>query len=182
MTLPILILGDSISAAYGLPLELGWVELLEERLRKEKLPYTTVNASISGDTSAGALRRLPLLLDKYRPDIVIIELGGNDGLRGYPVEQLTRNIKSMIELSIAAGAEVLVLPMEIPPNMGKPYTDAFRESYRIAIEGTDARLGIFPLEDVALNPFLMQEDGIHPTQAAQPKLLENVWIALEQML
>ena len=135
-TRPILFLGDSISAAYGLSLEQGWVALLESRLENEDRPYHTVNASISGDTSAGGLRRLPALLETHEPRIVIIELGGNDGLRGYPVGQLKDNLITMIELSEAAGASALVLPMEIPPNLGKFYTDAFRATFTQAAEHT----------------------------------------------
>ena len=137
-TRPILVLGDSISAAYGLSLEQGWVALLESRLENEDRPYHTVNASISGDTSAGGLRRLPALLETHEPRIVIIELGGNDGLRGYPVGQLRDNLIAMIELSEAAGATALVLPMEIPPNLGKFYTDAFRATFTQAAEHTGA--------------------------------------------
>ena len=181
-TRPILVLGDSISAAYGLSLEQGWVALLESRLENEDRPYHTVNASISGDTSAGGLRRLPALLETHEPRIVIIELGGNDGLRGYPVGQLRDNLIAMIELSEAAGATALVLPMEIPPNLGKFYTDAFRASFQNAIEGSQAVLGDFPLTDVALKPALMQSDGIHPTAVAQPIILESVWQNLSQLL
>ena len=135
-TRPILVLGDSISAAYGLSLEQGWVALLESRLENEDRPYHTVNASISGDTSAGGLRRLPALLASHEPDIVIIELGGNDGLRGYPITQLQDNLIEMVELSQNTGAETLILPMEIPPNLGKFYTDAFRASFVKAAEAT----------------------------------------------
>ena len=179
---PILILGDSISAAYGMSLEQGWVALLETRLSEEGRPYRTVNASISGDTSAGGLRRLPDLLETHQPQIVIIELGGNDGLRGYSVGQLRDNLNKMIGLAEDASAKVLILPMEIPPNFGKFYTDAFRATFASAIEGTDAVLANFPLESVALNNDLMQADGIHPTVAAQPLILTSVWRSLEDLL
>ena len=178
----ILVLGDSISAAYGMPLEQGWVALLEQKLEQEALPHAVVNASISGDTSAGGLRRLPSLLKRYQPDIVIIELGGNDGLRGYPIGQLQDNLAAMIALSESAGAKVLILPMEIPPNLGKFYVDAFRASFPQAIEGTDAILGQFPLASVATNPALMQADGIHPTAKAQPLIVSTVWIDLKALL
>ena len=181
-TRPILVLGDSISAAYGLSLEQGWVALLESRLENEDRPYHTVNASISGDTSAGGLRRLPTLLTKHTPRIVIIELGGNDGLRGYPISQLTQNLERMIQLSESVGAIAVILPMEIPPNLGKVYTDAFRNSFAKAAENTDALLGDFPLESVALNPTLMQADGIHPTAEAQSLIMESVWQVLEPAL
>ena len=178
----ILVLGDSISAAYGMPLEQGWVALLEQKLEQEAVPRAVVNASISGDTSAGGLRRLPSLLKRYQPDIVIIELGGNDGLRGYPIGQLQDNLAAMIRLSESAGAKVLILPMEIPPNLGKFYVDAFRASFPQAIEGTDAILGQFPLASVATNPALMQADGIHPTAKAQPLIVSTVWIDLKALL
>lgn len=178
----ILVLGDSISAAYGMPLEQGWVALLEQKLEQEAVPHAVVNASISGDTSAGGLRRLPSLLKRYQPDIVIIELGGNDGLRGYPIGQLQDNLAALIRLSESAGAKVLILPMEIPPNLGKFYVDAFRASFPQAIEGTDAILGQFPLASVATNPALMQADGIHPTAKAQPLIVSTVWIDLKALL
>ena len=178
----ILVLGDSISAAYGISLEEGWVALLQKRLEAEAIPYTVINASISGDTSAGGLRRLPALLSTHSPDIVIIELGGNDGLRGYPISQLTQNLAQMIQLAESAGAIAIILPMEIPPNLGKLYTDAFRRSFVSAAENTHALVGDFPLESVALNPTLMQADGIHPTAEAQPLILETIWQVLEPAL
>ncbi len=181
-TQPILVLGDSISAAYGLSLEQGWVALLDSRLQNEDRPYHTVNASISGDTSAGGLRRLPGLLETHEPRIVIVELGGNDGLRGYPVGQLRNNLISMIELIETADATALILPMEIPPNLGKFYTDAFRATFTEAAEQTGAALADFPLVSVALEPELMQSDGIHPTAAAQPLILDTVWSSLEELL
>jgi acyl-CoA thioesterase-1 len=178
----IVVLGDSISAAYGISMEEGWVALLQHRLHAEGTSYTVVNASISGDTSAGGLRRLPDLLSTHAPRIVIIELGGNDGLRGYPISQLTQNLRQMIQLIESAGATAVILPMEIPPNLGKIYTDAFRDSFDKAAENSEARVGAFPLESVALNPTLMQADGIHPTADAQPLILESVWRVLESAL
>jgi len=178
----ILVLGDSISAAYGIDLEAGWVALLDDKLTRSHPSYHVINASISGDTTAGGLRRLPELLTRHQPAIVIIELGGNDGLRGYPIKQLRQNIEQMAQLSQAQGARVLILPMEIPPNLGKVYTDAFRQSFASAAESSGAHLGEFPLTDVALDLNLMQRDGIHPTAAAQPLILERVWQSLEQLL
>ena len=178
----IVVLGDSISAAYGMSLEEGWVALLQHRLHAEGTSYTVVNASISGDTSAGGLRRLPDLLSTHAPRIVIIELGGNDGLRGYPINQLTQNLRQMIQLIESVGAIAVILPMEIPPNLGKVYTDAFRSSFAKAAENSEALVGEFPLESVALNPLLMQADGIHPTADAQPLILESVWRVLESAL
>ena len=156
--------------------------LLESRLKRESRPYYTVNASISGDTSAGGLRRLPALLERHAPNILIIELGGNDGLRGYPIAQLQHNLIKIAELGKAAGARVLLLPMEIPPNLGKFYTDAFRGSFVKVAEETNSTLASFPLESVALNNDLMQSDGIHPTEAAQPLIMKTVWRALETLL
>lgn len=178
----IVVLGDSISAAYGMALEEGWVALLAARIDQERMPYKIINASISGETSAGGLRRLPALLQTHQPGLVIIELGGNDGLRGYPIGQLQSNLREMIKLSEQADAQVLLLPMEIPPNFGKFYADAFRDSFRNAIEGNQAVLGDFPLRDVALKSSLMQNDGIHPTAVAQPIILESVWQNLSQLL
>ena len=178
----VLVLGDSISAAYGMQLEQGWVSLLDARLQKEQPTYRVINASISGETSGGGLRRLPDLLSEHAPKVVIIELGGNDGLRGYPVKQLRDNLKQLIRLSEEAAAQVLLLPMEIPPNFGKFYTDAFRASFTEATENSMAILAEFPLASVALETTLMQTDGIHPTAEAQPIILESVWQTLESML
>ena len=175
-------MGDSISAAYGMQLEQGWVSLLDARLATEKPAYRVVNASISGETSGGGLRRLPGLLTNHTPHIVVIELGGNDGLRGYPISQLKENLKKLVTLSEQAEAKVLLLPMEIPPNFGKFYTDAFRASFVGAVEGTGATLAEFPLSSVALDASLMQSDGIHPTAEAQPLILESVWQHLEDLL
>lgn len=178
----VLVVGDSISAAYGMQLEQGWVSLLSARLAAEKPAYRVVNASISGETSGGGLRRLPGLLTNHTPHIVVIELGGNDGLRGYPISQLRENLKKLVTLSERAQARVLLLPMEIPPNFGKFYTDAFRASFVDAAEGTGATLAEFPLSSVALDASLMQSDGIHPTAEAQPLILESVWRHLEDLL
>ncbi len=163
-------------------MENGWVALLRKRLRELESPYQTINASMSGETSAGGLRRLPRLLKQYSPKIVILELGGNDGLRGYPIGQLRKNLASIVTTSVKSGADVLVLPMEIPPNMGRPYTMAFRQSFTLVAMEHSANLGRFPLEDVALNNELMQGDGIHPTKEAQPLILETIWLSLEDML
>ena len=163
-------------------LEQGWVSLLSARLAAEKPVYRVVNASISGETSGGGLRRLPGLLTNHTPHIVVIELGGNDGLRGYPISQLRENLKKLVTLSEQAQARVLLLPMEIPPNFGKFYTDAFRASFINAVEGTGATLAEFPLSSVALDASLMQSDGIHPTAEAQPLILESVWRHLEDLL
>ena len=178
----VLVVGDSISAAYGMDLHQGWVALLNDRLMDNGLEYRAINASISCDTSAGGLNRLAPLLQEYQPELVIIELGGNDGLRGYPIDQLRANLQQMTELSIAQGAQVLLLQMEIPPNLGPRYTRLFRESFAWVADQTGAHWAPFILEDIAVNSALMQSDGIHPTAAAQPLIVENVWPSLAALL
>lgn len=178
----ILVLGDSISAAYGMSLEQGWVALLADQLKEEHPLYTVVNASISGETTAGGLRRLPPLLQEHQPTIVIIELGANDGLRGFPLGTLRRNLATLVRTSQEAGAKVILLPMEIPPNYGSRYTSGFRQSFVQVAEDTDSATTPFVLDGVATNPALMQGDGIHPTAEAQPKLLHNVWPILIEVL
>jgi acyl-CoA thioesterase-1 len=168
----VLVLGDSISAAYGMSLEQGWVALLENRLRRDWTNAEVVNASISGDTSDGGLRRLPSLLEKHSPALVVIELGGNDGLRGYPTSRLEDNLSQMAALARSSGAQVVILPMEIPPNYGPRYTRAFRQAFENAAAENNATLGPFILEGIATEPSLMQPDGIHPTAAAQPLITE----------
>ena len=175
-------MGDSISAAYGMSLEEGWVALLAGRLAESHPGYQVVNASISGETSAGAASRLPALLEEHTPAVVIIELGGNDGLRGYPIKRLRENLRSMVEQSRAAGAQVLLLAIEIPPNYGSRYTDAFRTSFQLIADETESALSPFMLDGVATDRALMQADGIHPTVEAQSLLLANVWPHLEPLL
>ena len=178
----ILIVGDSISAGFGLDTRLGWVSLLEQRLAQEGHPDQVVNASISGDTSAGGLARLPALLTEHKPDVVIVELGGNDGLRGQLPAQLKQNLAGMIDSAKTAGAKVLLLGMKLPPNYGKRYTDAFAEVYtQLAAEKQIALVPFF-LEGVGGNPQWMQADGLHPAAAAQKRLLDNVWPALKPLL
>jgi acyl-CoA thioesterase-1 len=179
----ILVFGDSISAGYGLPrVEQGWVALLQARLKNLGYGYQVVNASVSGETTAGGLARLPRALGLHHPAIVILELGGNDGLRALPVAQMRANLTRMAELSAGAGAKVLLLGMRMPPNYGPDYTAQFVRVY--AEVAHDQKLTIVPflLEGIALSPDLMQADGIHPNQSGQPKLLENVWPALKPML
>jgi acyl-CoA thioesterase-1 len=179
----ILVFGDSISAGYGLPrVEQGWVALLQARLKNLGYGYQVVNASVSGETTAGGLARLPRALGLHHPAIVILELGGNDGLRALPVAQMRANLSRMAELSAGAGAKVLLLGMRMPPNYGPDYTTQFVRVY--AEVAHDQKLTIVPflLEGIALSPDLMQADGFHPNQSGQPKLLENVWPALKPML
>ncbi|TFH84982.1 arylesterase [Billgrantia azerbaijanica] len=175
----LLVLGDSLSAAYGIERQQGWVSLLRERLDGNA---DVVNASISGETSAGGANRLPELLGQHEPDIVLLELGGNDGLRGLPPGQFEANMAAMIEASQAAGAEVLLLGIDIPPNYGRAYRDAFTAVYERLAKRFEVPLVPFLLDGVALEEPLMQDDGIHPTAEAQPLLLENVWPALEPLL
>ncbi|WQG58455.1 arylesterase [Pseudomonas sp. RTB3] len=178
----VLIVGDSISAAFGLDTPLGWVSLLEQRLQKEGFTDKVVNASVSGDTSAGGQARLPALLAEHRPQLVILELGGNDGLRGQQPAQLQQNLASMIQQSQKAGAKVLLLGMRIPPNYGARYTQAFEAVYSNLAEQEKVPLVPFFLEGVGGIPELMQADGLHPAAAAQGKLLENVWPTLKPLL
>ncbi|WP_406827998.1 arylesterase [Microbulbifer sp. ARAS458-1] len=178
----LLILGDSISAAYGLDEREGWVQLLRDRLAEQELAVKVVNASISGETSAGGLTRLPRLLSEYSPDWLVLELGGNDGLRGYPPRALHNNLARMVKLAREGGAEVLILGMQMPPNYGKAYTKAFAAVYPKVAEEQQVPLVPFFLETVALVEGAMQTDGIHPTAKAQPALLDHVWPCLEAIL
>lgn len=178
----VLVVGDSISAAFGLDTRQGWVALLQQRLSEEGFEHRVVNASISGDTSAGGLARLPALLAEHRPELVIIELGGNDGLRGQPPAQLHQNLAQMVERSRSAGAEVLLLGMQLPPNYGQRYTQAFAQVYADLAQDKSVALVPFFLEGVGGVPGMMQADGIHPQAAAQPQMLENVWPTLKPLL
>ena len=178
----ILIVGDSISAAFGLDTRQGWVSLLEQRLREQGYDDKVVNASISGDTSAGGLARLPALLAEHKPDVVIVELGGNDGLRGQLPAQLKQNLAGMIDASQQAGAKVLLLGMQLPPNYGARYTRAFAAVYSELGKEKNVALVPFLLEGVGGKPELMQADRIHPVVGAQGLLLDNVWPALKPLL
>jgi len=178
----ILVVGDSISAALGLDTRQGWVALLDQRLRETGQPRTVVNASISGDTSAGGLARLPALLSAHRPDLVIIELGGNDGLRGQPPAQLQRNLAAMIDAAQASSARVLLLGMRLPPNYGARYVRDFAQVYQALADQKGVVLVPFFLEGVGGVPGMMQPDGIHPAAVAQARLLDNAWSSLQPLL
>ena len=178
----VLIVGDSISAAFGLDTRIGWVALLEQRMKQEGFTDKVINASISGDTSSGGRARLPALLAEHKPELVILELGGNDGLRGQQPTQLQQNLASMIDSSRDAGAKVLLLGMQIPPNYGPRYTNAFKEVYTNLAAEKKVPLVPFFLEGVGGVPELMQADGLHPAANAQQKLLENVWPTLKPLL
>ncbi len=170
----ILILGDSISAAYGMSVEQGWVALFARQIATEYPNVELVNASISGETTGGGLRRLPQILSSHKPQLVVVELGANDGMRGFPAKTLRDNLSEITNLSKEAGARVILVQMEIPPNYGSKYTQAFHDSYALVAKDTDSILAPFLLDGVAGNPTLIQADGIHPTAAAQPRMLENI--------
>jgi acyl-CoA thioesterase-1 len=178
----LLVVGDSLSAAYGMETARGWVALLEERILTGGWSYRVVNASISGDTTRGGRSRLASLLERHRPAVVVIELGGNDGLRGIPPEETERNLEAMVRAADSAGARVLLVGIRLPPNYGT----AFNERFRAVFGNVAARQGVplvpFLLEGVGGDPGLMLEDGIHPRAEAQPRLLENVWPRLEPLL
>ncbi|ACV26210.1 arylesterase [Kangiella koreensis] len=178
----ILVLGDSLSAGYNIELEQGWVELLNQKLQREGYPHTVVNGSISGDTTTQGLLRLPTLLEQYQPEVVIIELGGNDALRGTSPTLIKRNLSNLISTSKRSGAEVLLLGIQIPPNYGQRYAQAFFDNYAQLANEKKVKLVPFFLENVGGNNELMQEDGIHPNAKAQPTLLKNVWPQLETQI
>lgn len=179
----ILILGDSISAGFGMSSEDAWVSLLEQRL-EQKFPgqHEVINSSMSGETAAGALSRLPNLLQNHQPDVVIIELGGNDGLRGQPPTLIERNLDRLVVMSLEAGADTLLFGIKIPPNYGTAYSQAFEDNFKRLAERHEIPLLPFFLEGVAGNDDLMQADGIHPRAEAQPLLLDNAWPLIEKAL
>ena len=178
----IVILGDSLSAAYGMEISQSWPSLLQQRLIENGYAHRVFNSSIAGDTTQGGATRLPRLLDKNQPEVVILELGGNDGLRGLPIEVTGKNLSSMIEQSQSAGASVILSEMRIPPNYGRTYTEKFNTLYTTLADQYGVSLLPFLLDDIALEPGLMMADGIHPTAEAQPLILEKVWIQLEPLL
>ncbi len=179
----ILVFGDSISAGHGLArVDQGWVALLQTRLKDQGYGYQVVNASVSGETTAGGLARLPRALMLHQPKIVILELGGNDGLRALPIAQMHANLAKMADLATAQGARVLLLGMRMPPNYGPAYTEQFQAGYSDLARDKKLPLVPFLLNDIALSANLMQADGIHPNVLGQPKLLENVWPAVKPLL
>lgn len=178
----ILVLGDSLSAGYGIDLKTSWVSLLATRLENQGYEYRVVNASASGETTGGGLTRFPRALDLHRPELVILELGANDGLRGLPIEQMRANLDSMIKLVKARGARVVLLGMQIPPNYGPTYTSGFHASFVELAKRHQIPLVPFFMDGVALDSELMQDDGLHPNAAGQPRLLDNVWPVLQPLL
>lgn len=178
----ILVYGDSISAAYGMDQEQGWVNLLSERLDTEHPGYRVVNASVSGETTGGGLTRLPKSLSLHQPDVLVLELGGNDGLRGYPIEKIRGNLDAMIRQSKEAGTKILLIGMVLPPNYGRRYITAFEQIFTDLADLHQVPFVPFLLNGVATTRDLVQRDGIHPTVEAQPMILEDVYPVLESLL
>lgn len=178
----ILVLGDSLSAEYGLPRGTGWVTLLEQQVKQDKIATKIVNASISGETTSGGRGRLPSLLKRHDPDIVIIELGANDGLRGLPLDATEENLRSMVQESQQAGARVLLVGMRLPPNYGSDYTKRFADMYPKLAKELDTALLPFLFEKMKDQPDMFQADRIHPTVAAQPLMLQAVYARLKPLL
>jgi acyl-CoA thioesterase-1 len=178
----VLVVGDSLSAGYGMELSQSWPRLLQNRLKDNGHEYRVINSSITGDTTQGGLTRLPRLLGKYDPSLVVIELGGNDGLRGLSINVTRNNLSSMVEQSQDSGAKVILTGIQLPPNYGQMYTEQFYSMYGELEEQYGLLLIPFFMEDVAFDPELMQADGIHPNAKAQPMLLDKVWSLLEPEL
>ncbi len=177
----VLILGDSLSAAYAIPVESGWVALLEKRLSQQGRARV-VNPSISGETTAGGLSRLPALLAEHRPALGAFELGANDGLRGLPIGEIRDNLAQLVDLAQGASAQVLLIGIELPVNFGPRYRDQLRAVYADLAQAKDTALVPFLLEGVALEPTLILDDGLHPNAAAQPRILDNVWPVLAPLV
>ncbi|MEW6514557.1 MAG: arylesterase [Pseudomonadota bacterium] len=178
----LLVFGDSLSAGYGIAIEQSWPNLLAERLRQEKFPLTVVNASISGETTAGGRSRLPAAIRQHQPRIVILALGANDGLRGLPPQAMRANLDAMIVAAQSAGAHVLLAGMQLPPNYGPDYTQRFGAVFRDLAQQRKTALLPFLLEPIALDDAAFQPDRLHPTAAAQPMIRDHVWAALKPLL
>jgi len=177
-----MVFGDSLSAAYGIEEEQGWVNLLQAKLSQEQYDFRVINASVSGETSTGGLARLPAMLDTHQPDLVILELGGNDGLRGLPLNTLKTNLQEMIALIQASGARILLAGIQIPPNYGPRYTVPFFELFGELATENDLPIVPFLIDGIPQQPELMQTDGIHPRAEAQWMIVENVWPHLKPLL
>lgn len=178
----VLVLGDSLSAAHNIPVESGWVHLLDARLHQMVPKWTAINASISGETSLSGRNRLPALLAKYRPQVLVLELGANDGLRGLPLPALRANLDAMIVAAQQAKVRVLLVGIELPVNYGPHYRDGLRSMYVELASARRLALVPFLLEGIALDPAAMQDDGLHPVSSAQPRVLDNVWKPLLPLL
>lgn len=177
----ILVLGDSLSAGYGLDAGQGWVSLLEQKLKSQGSAYRVVNASVSGETTAGGLARLPTLLERHRPAFVLVELGGNDGLRALPLDALRVNLEKIVARSRAAGATPVLFEMRIPENYGPTYSEAFTRSFTGVAAAQEVPIVPFLLKDFATDPDFFQDDGIHPSAAAQPHILGAIWPTLQPL-
>ncbi len=178
----IVVFGDSLSAAYGIQQDEGWVALLQQRIAQKKYNYKVINASISGETTSGGLSRFANMLSEQKPHIIVLELGGNDGLRGLSADETGHNLDAMIQQAKAKKASILLLGMKIPPNYGLKYSRQYSQNYQNLAKKHQLKLVPFLLEGVAGNPNLIQNDGLHPTAAAQAKMLENVWPVLVKIL
>lgn len=178
----VLVVGDSLSAEYGIARGAGWVALLEQKMKSEEIDARVVNASISGETTSGGKARLPALLGQHKPDLVVIELGANDGLRGLPVPSAEANLRAMIAAAQAQKARVLLVGMRMPPNYGRAYTELFFGMFKTVATSTKSPLVPFMLEGVADKPALFQQDRLHPTAQAHPIILNNIWPTFEKMV
>lgn len=181
-SLILMVYGDSLSAAYGIDEAEGWVELLSRKITNEDYPYEVVNGSVSGETTTGGLARLPAMLETFKPDLIILELGGNDGLRGIPLANIRDNLVAMVNLAKESGADVILAGIQIPPNYGPRYTEPFFTQYQDIAEEMGLPLVPFLIDGIPQQPELMQNDGIHPRAEAQHMILENVWPILEPQL
>lgn len=180
--LALLVLGDSLSAAYNMPLEQGWVNLLQQQVAKMYPGTRIVNASVTGETAGNAVRRLPALIEEHTPDVIVIELGGNDGLRGFQLENIRQSLQTLIETAKGAGAEVVLTGIHLNPNYGPRFNQLFFGMYRELAEENRVHYVPFILEGIGDDPEKMQEDAVHPTAEAQPEVLENMWPAIEQAI
>ncbi|MCD2516649.1 arylesterase [Massilia sp. G4R7] len=178
----VLVVGDSLSAEYGITRGAGWVALLDQKLKQQKIPATIVNASISGETTIGGRTRMPALLDQHKPDIVVIELGANDGLRGLPVAAAESNLRAMVGMAQEKKARVMLVGMRMPPNYGRAYTESFFNMFKKISTETRSPLVPFMLEGVADKPALFQQDRLHPLAAAHPIILNNIWPTFSSLL
>ncbi|WP_287143077.1 arylesterase [Achromobacter sp.] len=178
----VLVVGDSLSAEYGIKRGTGWVPLLAARVSEQYPKYQVVNASISGDTTSGGVARLPALLRQHAPTVVVLELGSNDALRGLSLTMTEQNLRAMTQAAKAADAKVVIVGMQIPPNYGRDYTQRFAQLFDTVAKDENARLVPFLMEGMALNRAMFQADGIHPNEDAQPQLLDNVWPTLRPLL
>jgi len=178
----VLVFGDSLSAGYGIDVDQSWATLLQARLERQGYEHRVINASISGETTEGGAARIERALGNFNPALIILELGGNDGLRGFPASRMKGNLGKIISASKTSGAAVVLLGIRIPPNYGRRYTDAFEDVYRELASEYEVPWIRFFMDNVVLNEELMQDDGIHPNAAAQPVLLDNVWLIIRESL